>query len=112
MKNSTFRIIAFLVGLLFINIEAANAGLVQKLRLYIRHEFTDFQLVYFTALFLVGAFLIYVVFTPVSIGREKRTWLSYSSYNPNRQDYQTRRGVVKKISNILQNKGTAEQARP
>jgi hypothetical protein len=111
MKNGTFRVIVILVGLLFINIEAANAGLIQKLRLYIRHEFTDFQLVYFTAVFLIMLFLSYVLFTPVSIGREKKTWLNYYSYNPSRQDYQARRDVVKKISTILKTKEAVDQAR-
>jgi hypothetical protein len=109
MNNRTFRIIVLLVGLLFINIEAANAGLVQKFRLYIKHEFSDTQLIYLVSIFMILGFLTYVLFTPVSIGKEKRGWLNYYSYMPNNHDYQRKRDVVKKISNILNSKEPANR---
>jgi len=110
MSNRTFRIIVLLVGLLFINIEAANAGLIQRFRLYIRHEFSNTQLFYIVSIFMILGFLTYVLFTPVSIGKEKRSELNYYSYNPGAKDYQRKRDVVKKISSILNTKEPANRA--
>ena len=110
MKNRTLRVIIILVGLLFLNIEAANAGLVTKLKIYIRHEFSDFELFYMVGgLFTVG-FLAYVIFTPVMIGKEKWAWLNYYSYHPNRHAYQSKRVMVKKISGILKNSDFSDRA--
>jgi hypothetical protein len=101
MKKGTFRIIVILVSLLFVNIEAAQAGLIHKVRIYIRHEFSDYQLFYFLSALLFFGFLSYIIFTPVLIGKQKWAWLSYYSYTPGRHDYQSKRDVVKKISTIL-----------
>jgi hypothetical protein len=109
MSSRTFKVIVLLVGLLFINIEAANAGLVQKITLYIRHEFSNTQLIYFISIFMIVGFLTYVLFTPVSIGKEKRGWLNYYSYSPGGHDYQRKRDVVKKISDILNSKEPADR---
>lgn len=92
-----------MVSLLFLNIEAAHAGLVHKLKNYIRLEFTDIELFYIFGGSLSLAFLGYVIFTPVHIGNKKWAWLNYYSYQPNRHDYQSKRVMVKKISGILKN---------
>ena len=110
MKKGTLKTIIILVALLFINIEAAQAGLIHKFKIYIRHEFSDYQLVYFVAGFLFFSFLSYIIFTPVLIGKEKWAWLSYYSYNPNRHDYQSKREMVQKISGILKNSEFGNQA--
>jgi hypothetical protein len=110
MKKGTLKTIIILVVLLFINIEAAHAGLIQKFKIYIRHEFSDYQLLYFAAGFLFLGFLSYIIFTPVFIGKEKWAWLSYYSYTPNRHDYQSKRVMVKKISGILKNQEFSNQA--
>jgi len=103
MKKGTLRIIIILVGLLFVNIEAAQAGLVHKVKIYIRHEFSDDQFIYLVILSLFLGFLSYIIFTPVLIGKRKWAWLSYYSYSPSRHDYQSKRDMVKKISGILKN---------
>ena len=103
MKKATLRVIIILVGLLFVNIEAAHAGLIHKVKIYIRHEFSDNQLVYFICAALFLGFLSYIIFTPVLIGKRKWAWLSYYSYSPGRNDYQTKRDMVKKIAVILKN---------
>ena len=103
MKNRTLRVIIILISLLFLNIEAAHAGLIHKLKSYIRLEFTDFELFYIFGGSLSLAFLGYVIFTPVLIGNKKWAWLNYYSYQPNRHDYQSKRDMVKKISGILKN---------
>ena len=110
MKKGTLKTIIILVGLLFINIEAAQAGLVSKFKIYIRHEFPDYQLVYFVAGLLFFSLLSYVVFTPVVIGKQKWAWLKYYTYNPNRHDYQSKREMVQKISGILKNSEFSDHA--
>lgn len=102
MKNRTLRIIMILVGLLFLNIEAAHAGLVQKIRSYILQEFPDHFLlgaVLIVVLLLTG--FLYIIFAPVLIGNEKWDWLNYYSYQPGRHDYQNKRASIRKISGIL-----------
>lgn len=101
MSNRTFKTILLLVGLLFINIEAAQAGLIHKLKSYILHEFTDFQLFYISAAVLSVGFLIYVVATPVVIGTQKSVWLDYYPNNPNFSSYQNKKDLVKRITSML-----------
>src|SRR5688572_4885566 len=110
MKNKTLRVIIILVGLLFLNIEAAQAGLVHKLKIYINHEFPNYQFIYITITLLVLALLAYVIFAPVLIGKEKWAWLNYYSYQPNRHDYQSKRVSIQKISGILSNSEFGKQA--
>lgn len=98
MKKSTVKTIVILVALLFINIEAAHAGLVTRLKLYIRHEFTGVELIYYSAILIALTFLTYVIATPVAIGKEKTIWLSYGT---GRYNYQNKREAVKRISQIL-----------
>jgi hypothetical protein len=104
MNNRTLRVIIFLVGLLFLNIEAAQAGLVHKLKIYISHEFTESQLCYMLGGILVVGALSYVIFTPVFIGSEKWAWYKYFTFNPVHQKYHNKREMVKKINGILSQK--------
>lgn len=108
MKKGTIKTILILVSLLFLNIEAAHAGLIGKIKIYIHHEFTDLQLAY--SLFSLGAigFILYVIFAPVEIGKQKRAWLSYYSYSPSRHKYQSKRDSIRKIEEILTNKPVAQ----
>jgi hypothetical protein len=110
MKNTTVRVIIILVALLFLNIEAAHAGLVQKIKIYIRHEFPNDQLLFIVSSILFLGCLGYILFAPVLIGKEKWAWLNYYSYQPNRHDYQNKRMSIKKISSILNNSGFSKQA--
>src|SRR5258706_1659733 len=103
MNKGTLKFIIILVSMLFINIEAAHAGLVHKFRLYISHEFSNLQLFYLSAGLLTFSCLIYIVFSPLPIGKAKWSWFSYYSYNPARNHYQNKRSAVKRISGILKN---------
>jgi len=87
--------------MLFLNIEAAHAGLVYKLKVFISHEFPDYEFLYISAGLLVFGLLSYVIFTPLSIGKEKWMWYNYFSTDAKRHDYQSRREMVRKISVIL-----------
>ncbi len=102
MKNQTLRIIIVLVASLFLNIEAANAGLTHKINLYIRHGLSDPQWYLMVFGIFAFAFLAYVVAAPVAIGKQKSPWLNYYSYQPGKNSYQSKRNMVKKIATILQ----------
>ena len=101
MKNRIVRIIIILVASLFLNIEAANAGLTHKLNLYIRHGLSDPQWFLMVFGLCAFAFLAYVVAAPVAIGKHKSPWLGYYSINPGKHSYQNKREMVRKISSIL-----------
>ena len=111
MNARTIKVIVTLVALLFLNIEAAQAGLVNKLKVYIRHEFTDYQLFYFIGGLLVTGFLGYIVFAPVMIGNQKWAWLNYSTYQPSRHHYSSKRRAITKISRILNSSAPKKKAR-
>ena len=102
MKRSTIKTIIILVALLFINIEAANAGLISKLKLYIHHEFSMTELFYYSLGLITLSFVSYVIAAPVSIGREKASWMNYYRYSPLK--YQYKRETVRKITEILSNR--------
>ena len=104
MKKGTIKTIIFLVGSLFLNIEAAHAGLVGKLKLYINHEFSDSQLTYTLLCLAALSFISYVIFTPVVIGKQKWAWLTYYTYSPSRPNYQGKKDSVRKIEEILTNR--------
>lgn len=97
MKNRTFRTIVILISLLFINIEAAHAGLVQKFKLYIGHEFPGLQFIYIVGAALTIVFLLYIIFAPAFKEGVKIAGNSYYMHNT----YQNKRNNIKKISDIL-----------
>jgi choline-glycine betaine transporter len=103
MKNKTVRIIVILLCLLFLNIEAAHAGLIQKFKSQVLHEFSDFQLFYLIFGLSIIGFLSYVIFTPISIGKEKLPWYKWSTFSINRHNFNNKRIVIKKIAIILNN---------
>jgi hypothetical protein len=100
MRNRTLRTIIILLALLFLNIEAAHAGLIHKFKSFIHQEFSDTQLIYLSLGLCMTALLLYIVFWPVPIGKEKWSWFHYYSYNP-KQHFRRRKEVVRKISGIL-----------
>jgi hypothetical protein len=108
MPKGTIKTILILVSLLFLNIEAAHAGLVGKLKLYIHHEFSDLQLFYSLLFLTFFGFMAYVVFTPVLIGKKKWARLSYYSYPPSRRNYQSKRESIRKIEEILTKRKNAQ----
>ena len=101
MSKRVLKVILVLVSMLFLNIEAAQAGLVHKLKLYIQSEFPPHQLalILFVA-FTVGAFC-YIVFTPLSINNERWSWYNYFSFEAEKSSYRNKRALVKRISGIL-----------
>ena len=111
MKNSTLRIIVLLVGLLFLNIEAAHAGLVHKLKIYIISEFGDTRFLYLLGLVLVAGLLCYVIFAPVLIGKERWDVFRYYTFDPTKNSYQRKRSMVRNIAATLNNKESVKSAR-
>ncbi len=57
MKGSTLKIIILLTGLLFLNIEAAQAGLLIKMKSFIGEN------LHVNTVFIIAAFIIAIVFT-------------------------------------------------
>lgn len=101
MYKKTYKFILVLVALLFANIEAAHAGLVHKLKLYIHHEFSDWQFLLILIGFISFGLLTYIIATPVSIGKQKLIWLTSFSYS--RDSFESKRKFVAKTGNILNN---------
>lgn len=97
MKNKTVKVIVILVGLLFINIEAAHAGLIQKFKIYIGHGFPGYSLIYIVCATLSVALLSYIILAPAF--KEKGKFAGNSYYS--QQTYQNKKNRVKKISEIL-----------
>ena len=105
MKNTTLRFIIVLVALLFLNIEAAQAGLVHKIRVFVTHEFPNNHIELWLLGLAVVGFLLYVVFSPVEIGREKWSWIKLFTFQAGAKSYQKKRQSVNRIAEIL-NSGT------
>ena len=101
MNKRVLKVILVLVSMLFLNIEAAQAGLVNKLKLYIQAEFPPHQLALILfIIFTVSAFC-YIIFTPLSINNERWSWYNYFSFQPQNRTYRNKRVLVKRISTIL-----------
>jgi hypothetical protein len=101
MNKRTLKVILILISLLFLNIEAAHAGLIQQLRIQIQNEFSSLEILYFMIGLFVFGFLSYVIFSPVSIGNQKIIWYKHDFFTQNGQNYTAKRKSVKKISMIL-----------
>lgn len=103
MKKKTVRVIVILVGLLVLNIEAAQAGITHKFKVLIAHELSGFQLLYMGGGLITLSFLTYVIFTPAFKEKGKGSATSAYFQNYARHNYQERRIKIKKISDILRN---------
>ena len=90
------------MGSLFLNIEAAQAGYVDKFKSYIQTQFPDHFLLYIVLIALSAVFLIYVLVTPVNIGNQKSIWLEYSPGSEKMGNYSHRKEQVKKIASLLE----------
>jgi hypothetical protein len=101
MSKRLLKVILILVSLLFLNIEAAQAGLVNKLRLYIRAEFPPHQLALILFVVFTLAAFCYIIFTPLSINNERWSWYNYFSFQPEKGGFKNKRALVKRINNIL-----------
>lgn len=101
MTKKSIKIIVLLVTMLFANIEAAHAGLVHKLKLYIHHEFATWQFVLILCALMLLSFISYIVLTPVSIGKQKLILLTSFSFT--KDSFDAKRKFVTKTGNILSN---------
>jgi len=100
MSKRLIRFIAILVSLLFINIEAAQAGLVHRLRLYIKAEMSSEELFFSSLAFLLGTFVLYVIFTPLRINNQRLGWYTYFTFTT-RETVRERRTLIKRINGLL-----------
>lgn len=101
MKNKTLRVIIILIGLLVLNIEAAQAGITHKFKALIANELSDFQLLYVGGGLLTIAFFSYVIFTPAIKDRGRTSLAATYLETYTRRRYRVRRERIRKISEIL-----------
>lgn len=101
MNKKTFKVILILVSLLFANIEAAHAGLIHKFKLYIHHEFANWQVLLIVSGFFMFGFLTYIIATPISIGKQRLIWLTSFSFQ--KDSFESKRKFITKTGNILSN---------
>lgn len=104
MNKRLLKTILVLVSMLFLNIEAAHAGLVGRLKLYIQSELPTHYLWCVAVATAFMAMLVYVIFTPISINNQKWSWYNYFSFQPGRSSYGTKRLLIKKITKLLAQK--------
>ena len=90
------------MSLLFANIEAAHAGLIHQIKLYIHHEFTNLQVILFLGTLFSFSFVGYIIVTPVSIGKEKLIWLTSFSFQ--KDSFESKRKFIVKTDRILTTK--------
>lgn len=101
MSKRVVKLILVLVSMLFLNIEAAQAGLVGKLKLLISAELPPQQLTAATICVSVLAVIAYIIFTPIRINNERWPWYDYFRFQPESTSYRKRRIVVKRINKVL-----------
>lgn len=101
MTKKSIKTILFLPAMLFANIEAAHAGLVHKLKLYIHNEFETWQFLLIIGLLLFTSLLTYIIITPVVIGKQKLIFLG--SFTHQKDSFQSKRKFVSKTGQILSN---------
>ena len=108
MGKRTFKWIVTLVSLLFLNIEAAQAGLVSRIRLFIEAEFGRSELWYITLSLLAVSAVLYVLFSPVP-GVSTR---SVSPFLTVQDSYSKRKRSVKNIVDALNARPLPKRAAP
>lgn len=96
MKRGTIKIIFILIGLLFLNIEAAQAGFVHKFKVYIGREFSGWELFYTLGAVLMISSLIYIIYKPAFKDEKAKAGRGRLL-----QGFKKRKTHVKKISSIL-----------
>ena len=102
MTKSTLRLIIVLMAMLFLNIEAAHAGLISQFRFFLNREFPDQQFPWLLTLLMLAGLFIYGLFAPNPIGKQKRVWLNYTPFQSKKQTYDQKRASINRISGILQ----------
>src|SRR5690606_29877242 len=107
MSRRLIKTILVLVSMLFLNIEATQAGLLGKLRLYIAAEMPPWQLAFITCGTLGLLFFLFVIFTPLQINDQRWSWYNYFTYHPEKSGFANKKQAVGKISRILAQKRKA-----
>jgi hypothetical protein len=112
MKNKTVRVIIILVGLLVLNIEAAQAGITHKFKVLIGNELSNFQLFYVTGGVLTLSLLSYIIFAPALKGKQSSigNYNHFADYSTN--NYQNKRVRIRRIAEILKNPESVNQPQP
>ncbi|MBX3164941.1 MAG: hypothetical protein KF900_10720 [Bacteroidetes bacterium] len=105
MKKRTLKTIIILVSLLFLNIEAAQAGLIHKFKVYIGQEFSGQLLFYTLGITFTIASLGYIMYAPAFKEEKAKTFRERL-----KNDFQSQKERVRKISQILTNAPVAEQS--
>ena len=101
MSKKSIKTILLLLAMLFVNIEAAHAGLIHKLKLFIHHEFETWQFILILGSISCLSFLTYIVLTPVAIGKQKLIMLT--SFTFKKGSFDSKRKFVVKTGQILNN---------
>lgn len=89
------------MGLLFLNIEAAQAGLINRFKQYIHLGFTNWQLLLAALIVVFMWSFAYIIFTPVIIGNQKSIWLNYTGDHELDTNFKNKKEFVKKTSALL-----------
>lgn len=102
MSKSTLRFSIILVITLFLNIEAAQAGLLTRIKIYVLREFPDQQFPWLISGVVLGSIFLYGLLAPVKIGKEKRVWLNYDPFPARKHRFDQKKASVSRISEVLQ----------
>lgn len=105
MKKRTLKTIITLVSLLFLNIEAAQAGLIHKFKTYLGREFSGYQLFYIVGATFAVAALAYIIYAPAFKEDKTKTFRERL-----KDDFHSQKARVKKISGFLNNKSVVERS--
>ena len=101
MEKRTLKAIVLLICLLFLNIEAAQAGLVKELRHFVDMHFSEPGFYISLTGVLFGGGFTAIVLLPVKIGSEKKVW--FTDIEPGvRTKFAARRESVTRIAKVLE----------
>ena len=100
MNSSTLKTIIALNLTLFITIEAAQAGILHRVKVFLLQQFDPALLIILSLVIILVSGVLYVLFTPVLIGNQKTVWLNVSGAYKTRR-LRARKAQVKRISAIL-----------
>ncbi len=102
MEKRTLKTMLILICLLFINIEAAQAGLVKELRHFVDAHFSEPAFLISLITLLFGSGFTAILLLPVRIGTEKKMW--FTDIEPgHHKKFHARRQSVTRIAKVLEN---------
>lgn len=94
-----------MVGLLCINIEAAQAGLVKELKLFVDTHLSEPGLIWSLSGLIFGGSITAILFLPVKIGNSRKIW--FTKIEPGQLSSWTSRR--KSVANIASTLGRPEE---